>query len=124
MRAATAVAFSLSLSLLVQMPSIVDAAEAMDAMTYIGCFSSSKPMTNQGSYTYQTSGYCQEVCYNVSMPAMGLYDGADCYCGELLPAEADKVSDSNCNVTCNGYGTEDCEWSWLLFHLAELANPD
>lgn len=66
-------------------------------------------MTDQGSYTYQTSGYCQEVCYNISMPAMGLTGGSDCYCGSQLPAEGDKVDDSQCSTGCNGYGTENCE---------------
>lgn len=107
MRTVTSVAFSLSLSLMLQLPS--QASATMNAMTYVGCFSSSQPMTDQGSYTYQTSGYCQEVCYNISMPAMGLTGGSDCYCGSQLPAEGDKVDDSQCSTGCNGYGTENCE---------------
>ncbi|KAF1351981.1 hypothetical protein BDV97DRAFT_136047 [Delphinella strobiligena] len=101
----TAATVAFSLSLFLQLPST---ASAMSAMTYVGCFNSSKPMTDQGSYTYQTSGYCQQVCYNVSAPAMGLYSGSNCYCGDSLPAENDKVDDSSCDTPCQGYGQDDC----------------
>lgn len=81
---------------------------SMNAYTYIGCFSSSTPMKDQGSYTYQTPGYCQPICYQLSDGAMGLTGGSNCYCGDSLPAKSDLVDDSYCNATCNGYDTEYC----------------
>jgi len=81
---------------------------ALSAMTYEGCFSSSSGLTDQGSYEYQTSGYCQGVCVNATQAVLGLSAGSNCWCGDVLPPASDKVSDSNCNTPCNGYGNDNC----------------
>ncbi|KAK5114732.1 hypothetical protein LTR62_002306 [Meristemomyces frigidus] len=94
----------------------------MSALTYVGCFSSSTGLTDQGSYMYQTPGYCQPLCVNSNNPAMGLSDGSNCWCGGELPPASSKVDDSNCNTPCNGYGQQNCGgtdyWSVYLDGLS------
>ncbi len=63
---------------------------------------------DQGSYTFQTAGYCQCVCATLNKPVMATSKGSDCYCGDLLPAQDTIASNSSCNSPCNGYGTADC----------------
>ncbi|KAI7266000.1 hypothetical protein KC345_g8296 [Hortaea werneckii] len=80
----------------------------LSAMTYEGCYSSSAGLTDQGSYTYQTSGYCQEQCAPNNFAVMGLSGGSNCWCGNALPQSSNKVSDSKCSTPCNGYGQDNC----------------
>jgi len=80
----------------------------LSAMTYQGCFSASSGLSDQGSYQYQTSGYCQPLCVNQNQAVLALSGGSDCWCGDVLPPANSKVDDSNCNTPCNGYGTESC----------------
>ncbi|KAK6397295.1 hypothetical protein LTR65_006269 [Meristemomyces frigidus] len=77
-------------------------------MTYEGCFSSSSGLTDQGSWIYQTSGYCQPICVDANQAVLATSKGSDCWCGDVLPPADSKVDDSSCNTTCNGYSTEDC----------------
>ena len=77
-------------------------------LVYKGCYSSAGDMTNIGSYQFQTPGYCQQQCVNAGKAVMGTSNGSDCYCGDQLPADSDKTTDSNCNVKCNGYGQLMC----------------
>jgi len=77
-------------------------------MTYEGCYSSSSGLTDQGSYTYQTSGYCQPICVKQNQAVLATSGGSDCWCGDVLPPADSKVDDSNCNTPCNGYGSENC----------------
>ncbi|GAB7352157.1 hypothetical protein MBLNU459_g2642t1 [Dothideomycetes sp. NU459] len=102
----------------------------LSAMTYVGCFNSSQPLANQGSYTYQTSGYCQPICVGKGQAVMGLTGGSYCYCGDQLPAkDSEQVDDSNCNTICTGYGDDDCGgtgyWSvYLTGTDTEVSNYD
>ena len=81
----------------------------LKALVYEGCFSSSGDMTNLGSYTYQTPGYCQQQCVNQNKPVMGTTMGSNCWCGDLLPVSSSKVSDSECSSKCNGYPQDTCK---------------
>lgn len=85
--------------------------QVYEAMTSEGCFSSSGDFVNQGSYTYQSSGYCQKVCVGLNKPVLGLNQGGNCWCGDLLPAADTQVSDSQCNTPCFGFGQENCKTS-------------
>jgi len=80
----------------------------LNAMTYQGCFSSSSGLSDQGSYTYQTSGYCQPICAKANQAVLGLSGGSDCWCGDVLPPADSKVDDSKCDSPCNGYDKENC----------------
>ena len=78
-------------------------------LVYEGCFMSSADMTDLGSYTFQTPGYCQQQCVNQNKPVMGTTMGSNCWCGDLLPMSSSKVSDSICSSKCNGYDKIMCK---------------
>ena len=79
-----------------------------------GCYSSAGGMTDQGSYTYQTPGWCQQQCVNLDKPVMGTTQGSNCYCGDLLPSSDDQVSNSQCSSPCNGYAQDMCKF-WFQY---------
>ncbi|KAK0852188.1 Protein SLG1 [Friedmanniomyces endolithicus] len=54
-------------------------------MTYQACYSSSAGLTDQGSFEYQTSSYCQNICVKQNQAVLGLSAGSDCWCGDTLP---------------------------------------
>ena len=104
-----AVAFSLTCVLsfaLAQDPAI--ATTGLKPYTYQGCFSSSKPLSDQGSWTYQSPGYCQGRCVQLNKAVMGTTAGSNCYCGDQLPVADSKVPDSKCNTPCFGYDKDSC----------------
>ncbi|KAL3470537.1 hypothetical protein BJX99DRAFT_47956 [Aspergillus californicus] len=76
--------------------------------TYIGCFSSSKPLKDQGSYEYQSNGYCMNLCYNNGNSVFGLFNKDHCFCGDTLPVKSDLVDDDNCNRGCAAWPTVMC----------------
>jgi cell wall integrity and stress response component len=39
---------------------------------------------------------------------MAMTEGSNCYCGDMLPAESDKVDSSYCDTPCDGYDQETC----------------
>jgi len=81
---------------------------ALKTMINIGCFSSGGPLVNQGSYTFQSAGYCQCQCATLNKPVMATTKGSDCYCGDLLPPTDTVASNSSCNTPCQGYDQADC----------------
>ena len=82
---------------------------AVGQYTYKGCFTSSNPLTDQGPWTFQTPGYCQQKCAALNKAVMGTTKGSNCWCGDLIPDESSKVSDSQCNVKCQGYDKDMCK---------------
>lgn len=82
------------------------------AIQFSGCFSSSYPLQDMGSYTFQSSGACQNECGAQNKPVMGLTSGTNCFCGDQLPPSDSKVDDTDCNTPCAGYNKEFCT---LLF---------
>ncbi|KAL1962995.1 hypothetical protein VTN77DRAFT_8841 [Rasamsonia byssochlamydoides] len=80
----------------------------LKAMTAEGCYSSAEGFKDLGSYTFQSSGYCQEQCVGQGYPVMALYNGGDCLCGNALPPVSAKAADSECNTPCNGWPEEPC----------------
>lgn len=89
--------------------SLVSSTFALNALTYVGCFSSSNGLTESSTFQYQSSGHCQETCVGAGNQAvLGLTNGNDCYCGSQTPPSSAKVSDSNCNTPCTGYGQDTC----------------
>ncbi|PWY95248.1 WSC-domain-containing protein [Aspergillus sclerotioniger CBS 115572] len=75
---------------------------------YNGCYSDSTPLQDQGTYTYQSDGYCQKLCLKNSYSVFALHNGQDCLCGNELPAASAKVSDSKCNIECAGWPSVNC----------------
>ncbi|KAL4921653.1 hypothetical protein BDW62DRAFT_197785 [Aspergillus aurantiobrunneus] len=77
--------------------------------TYIGCFSSSEPLEDQGSYAYQSNGYCMNLCYEQEKAVFGLYSKDHCLCGDELPVKSsEEDNDDKCNVPCAAWPTVMC----------------
>ena len=90
----------------------------LKTMVSKGCFSSAGGMIDQGSFIYQTAGYCQKLCVNANKAVMGTTKGSNCWCGDLLPDPSSKVSDSECSTPCDGYDKDMCKmFSKLLENL-------
>lgn len=81
---------------------------AAGAIQTLGCYSTGDPLAMKGSYTYQTSGYCQTLCASANAPVMATTQGSTCYCGDTIPALDKMVSNSSCNTPCNGFDQQMC----------------
>jgi cell wall integrity and stress response component len=81
---------------------------ALNPLVDKGCYSSADGLYDQGKYTYQSSGYCQQVCVSGGYPVMALWKGSDCLCGHTLPPDSAKTDNSNCNTPCDGYNIDMC----------------
>ncbi|NXW66983.1 hypothetical protein DUI87_12287 [Hirundo rustica rustica] len=73
--------------------------------TYMGCFThDSRERTLKGAVFYDlrkmTVTHCQEACAERAYSYSGLAYGAECYCGNTLPAAAAKPEE--CNIECKG----------------------
>ncbi|XP_065709196.1 sialate:O-sulfotransferase 1 [Patagioenas fasciata] len=73
--------------------------------TYMGCFSDdSRERTLKGAVFYDlrkmTVSHCQEACAERAYSYAGLAYGAECYCGNTLPAAA--AAPEECNSECKG----------------------
>ncbi|XP_075374019.1 sialate:O-sulfotransferase 1 [Mycteria americana] len=73
--------------------------------TYMGCFSDdSRERTLKGAVFYDlrrmTVSHCQEACAERAYTYAGLAYGAECYCGNKLPATSSKPEE--CNSECKG----------------------
>lgn len=102
--------FATAVLLLAESSSVAAAAE----QTYIGCFSSSKPLEDKGSYQYQSNGYCMNLCYGEGKAVFGLHNKDHCLCGDLIPAKSSKESDDSCDTPCAAWPMVKCK---TLFHL-------
>ncbi|KAF2658070.1 hypothetical protein K491DRAFT_713843 [Lophiostoma macrostomum CBS 122681] len=78
------------------------------AFTEIGCFSTAVPLEDHGSYQFQSLGNCQLICTMLDKPVLGLVDGTNCWCGDLIPPEDAQVSNSSCDTPCSGIKTDHC----------------
>jgi len=74
----------------------------------MGCYSSSNGLSKQGTWTYQTKGYCQQRCVDAGHTVEATSNKDECWCGDSLPPSSAKVDDSKCSSGCTGYGTEMC----------------
>ncbi|POI36007.1 hypothetical protein CIB84_000241 [Bambusicola thoracicus] len=77
----------------------------MHTGTYVGCFSDdSRERTLKGAVFYDlrkmTVAHCQEACAERAYAYAGLAYGAECYCGNKLPATASRPEE--CNSECKG----------------------
>ncbi|KAI9788201.1 MAG: hypothetical protein M1816_007053 [Peltula sp. TS41687] len=98
------------------------------AMTNMGCYASSETFQDQGPWTWQSSGYCQQACVKLNKPVMGLTGGTNCWCGDLLPAAQNKVDNSQCDLKCNGWDEKcggDGKWTvWLTGIKPSVRNAE
>ncbi|TID14006.1 Nucleolar protein 9 [Venturia nashicola] len=81
---------------------------SVGALSTVGCFSVSQPLEDQGKYEFTTDGVCQKVCTGLGKPVLGMVDGTNCWCGDLLPPASSQVDNSSCNTPCAGYDKANC----------------
>ncbi|MCJ1253945.1 hypothetical protein MMC24_001759 [Lignoscripta atroalba] len=89
-----------------------------------GCFSSSGGLQDQGSYTFQSKGWCQPLCVKLGKTVMATAKGSNCWCGDLLPPLNSKTSDTACDSPCDGIDSEICGGSnaWTVYLTGMTAN--
>lgn len=117
----TTSASSISLTALA-LTSLISPALALNPIVGKGCYSSSNGLQFQGTYMYQSQGYCQQQCVNQNKPVMGLTNGGDCWCGDLLPPQDTGTDDSKCSMPCLGFGQQPCMNSNNLYLYWLFAN--
>ncbi|CAO2656081.1 Nn.00g048840.m01.CDS01 [Neocucurbitaria sp. VM-36] len=78
------------------------------AIVDVGCFETGTPLENHGSYLYRSPGNCQLICIEQKKNVMGLSDGENCWCGDLIPAKDWQIDNSTCDTSCSGDKTVDC----------------
>lgn len=94
-----ALVFSLSLSL----PVATLATSDYDSE----CFSDPGTLQDQGSYDFQSLGYCRAQCWKGHFTVAAL-SKMSCWCGHDMPPKDKQVKDSKCNVPCAGYPEDEC----------------
>ncbi|KAL4951722.1 hypothetical protein BDW69DRAFT_186132 [Aspergillus filifer] len=84
---------------------------------YINCYSDSGQLEDQGSYQYQSSGYCLNLCYGFGRDYFALSKGDRCYCGDVPPTENDRVAEDKCDRACAGWPMVKCggDEAWSLY---------
>lgn len=77
-----------------------------NSTTRIDCYSDVPGYKNNGTYTWQTDGYCQIQCVAMGYPVMALYGGDECLCGDQIPPNATKTT--GCDSKCSGFPSHLC----------------
>jgi hypothetical protein len=75
----------------------------------VGCYSDAGSLKNKGPYSYQSPGYCEELCLRDGHKVAALTRGNMCYCGDTLPSQSAKVDDDKCDQACIGYPSDSCK---------------
>jgi len=88
--------------------SLVVARDDTTAYTYEGCFKSAGNLKLNGTNTWQSKKTCHDLCVPLAASVEATANTNECWCGNALPATADKVDDSQCNANCTGYPLEMC----------------
>lgn len=93
-------------SLLLWAPAPVNAI-TYNASTHVDCYSSlPSTFVDNGTWTFQSSGYCQERCVPLGYSVMAMTGGNDCWCGNELPANSTKTD--TCTDSCDGWQDDSC----------------
>ncbi|GKZ29776.1 hypothetical protein AbraIFM66950_006406 [Aspergillus brasiliensis] len=92
---------------------------------FVGCYSSSGSLVNKGSSQFQSAGLCESVCGRNGASYAAMTNGNYCYCGSSLPPSANLVSNSECNLDCPGYPSDQCGGNgfWSI-HTTYIGSDD
>lgn len=71
----------------------------------VGCFRTPTGLTLNNNWLYQSVGYCSKKCPMNKTFAL-IYK--DCYCGDEIPPDVEKLKDADCDTTCPGYKADTC----------------
>ena len=85
-------------------------AQTYGADTVQGCYKNLNNYVFNQTFIYNTDGSCQKRCAPAGYNAMATTKGTDCWCGNSIPSDADKIEDTFCNVPCAGFGDNNCEY--------------
>lgn len=80
----------------------------------VGCYNNPGSLKPQGTYLYESPGYCQQLCWKNGNPIAALTGGNQCYCGTETPDSSYQVDEGSCNLECAGYAMVNC---WSPFFL-------
>jgi cell wall integrity and stress response component len=72
------------------------------AMQTIGCFETGVPLEDHGAGDFTTPGLCQLICLQLGKNILGLSEGTNCWCGDLVPPESTQTDNSSCTTGCKG----------------------
>lgn len=81
---------------------------SLNSTASMGCYSAIESFDNQGPYTYQSPGHCQNQCAGKNFEVAALSRGNMCYCGNKVPSDSAKIADDKCDIACNGWPAETC----------------
>ncbi|SCU80578.1 LADA_0B08394g1_1 [Lachancea dasiensis] len=84
---------------------------AADSYSELGCYSQSdlsSALDSKGSYTYQSTSYCENECDGSEVVA--LLGGDTCYCGDSASAlsSVSSTDSGNCDTKCAGWPYDTC----------------
>ncbi|KAJ5780442.1 hypothetical protein N7457_005602 [Penicillium paradoxum] len=98
---------------------------SLSATAKMGCYSEVESFKSQGPYTYQSLGYCQNLCAKKEFKVAALSRGDMCYCGDDMPSDSAKVDDDQCDMTCPGWPEATCggKESFTLIQAIENIRP-
>lgn len=82
---------------------------SLSATAEMGCYSKVESFKNQGPYTYQSPGYCQNLCAKNDYKVAALSRGNMCYCGDKMPSDSFKTDDDQCDTPCVGWARGTCK---------------
>lgn len=95
---------------------------ARAVVTTIGCYSSAGTATFDSTSVFNSLGYCSGQCAKSAVFATT--GKTSCYCGDGLPPSSAKVDDSNCNISCPGYPSDNCGGSNYYYFYNMGTNPN
>jgi hypothetical protein len=82
---------------------------ASTSISQVGCYSAVPSLKDEGDYTFQSQGYCENKCQKGGFRVAALTGGNQCLCGNQLPPESAQVDDDKCNVKCAGWPEDNCK---------------
>ncbi|KAJ5118915.1 hypothetical protein N7448_010623 [Penicillium atrosanguineum] len=80
---------------------------ASASTSVLGCYSSVPSLKDEGRYTFQSQGYCEEKCQSGGFRIAAL-TGLQCLCGNELPPSSAQVDDDKCDTVCAGWPEDNC----------------
>ncbi|KAJ5668289.1 uncharacterized protein N7477_006859 [Penicillium maclennaniae] len=90
-------------TLALTLPALVTA-----TVSQMGCYSSVPGLKDEGDFTFQSLGYCQEKCEQGGFRIAALTGGTQCLCGNEFPPSSALVDDDKCDLTCPGWPEDEC----------------
>ncbi|OJI95830.1 hypothetical protein ASPVEDRAFT_35142 [Aspergillus versicolor CBS 583.65] len=101
------------------------AASKSEQANYIGCFTSSGSLANQGSYTFESVGHCLNTCEAGDFKYAAVQKN-DCFCGNAVPEQTDLTADDQCGSPCPGFAGDNCggRAAWSVYFGRNGSKPD